>query len=90
MHAPYWPAPEPGTDDRRDWAREEYVAELLGHELELEFDEGELRVTYESGEQMWRLFTSHDGAAKAQVDSSIRAVPTSTAAPTSPTTSATG
>jgi ubiquinone/menaquinone biosynthesis C-methylase UbiE len=69
MHAPYWPAREPGNGDRRDWGREEYVAELLGHEFELEFDEGELRVTAESGEQMWRLFTSHDGAAKAQVDS---------------------
>jgi SAM-dependent methyltransferase len=69
MHAPFWPAREPGTGDRRDWGREEYVAELLGQEFELEFDEGELQVTAESGEQMWRLFTSHDGAAKAQVGS---------------------
>jgi ubiquinone/menaquinone biosynthesis C-methylase UbiE len=69
MHAPFWPAREPGTGDRRDWGREECVAELLGQEFELEFEDGELRVTAESGEQMWRLFTSHDGAAKAQVDS---------------------
>jgi SAM-dependent methyltransferase len=69
MHAPFWPAREPGAGDRRDWGREEYLGELLGQEFELEFEEGELRVTAESGEQMWRRFTSHDGAAKAQVDS---------------------
>ena len=45
------------------------MAELLGHRFELEFEEGELRVTAESGEEMRHLFTSYDGAAKAQVDS---------------------
>jgi SAM-dependent methyltransferase len=69
MHSPFWPARDPGAGDRRDWGREEYVAELLGQEFELEFEEGELRLTAGSGEQMWRLFTSYDGAAKAQVDS---------------------
>jgi hypothetical protein len=43
--------------------------ELLGPEFELEFEEGELRLTAASGEELWRLFTSYDGAAKAQVDS---------------------
>jgi SAM-dependent methyltransferase len=69
MHAPFWPAREPGAGDRRDWGREEYVAELLGQELELDFEEGELKLTAGSGEEMWRRFTSFDGAAKAQVDS---------------------
>ena len=69
MHAPFWPAREPGAGDRRDWGREEYVAELLGHAFELEFEEGELRLTAGSGEEMWHLFTSYDGAAKDQVDS---------------------
>jgi hypothetical protein len=69
MHAPFWPAREPGAGDRRDWGREEYVAELLGQEFELEFEEGELRLTAGSGEEMWHLFTSYDGAAKAQVHS---------------------
>ena len=69
MHAPFWPAREPGAGDRRDWGREEYVAELLRQEFELEFEEGELRLTARSGEEMWDLFTSYDGAAKAQVDS---------------------
>ena len=69
MHAPFWPAREPGTGDRRDWGREEYVAELLGQKFELEFEEGELRLTAGSGEEMWRLFTSYDGMAKAHVDS---------------------
>jgi len=71
MHAPFWPAREPGAGDRRDWGREEYVADLLGHGFELEFEEGELRVTAEPGEEMWHLFTSYDGAAKAQVDSLV-------------------
>ena len=69
MHAPFWPAGEPGAGDRRDWGREEYVAELLGQDFELEFEEGELRLTPASGEEMWRLFTRYDGAAKAHVDS---------------------
>jgi hypothetical protein len=68
MHAPFLPAPEPGAGDRRDWGREEYVAELLGQQFELEFEEGELRLTAGSGDEMWRHFTSYDGAAKAHVD----------------------
>jgi SAM-dependent methyltransferase len=68
MHAPFWPARESPAGDRRDWGREEYVAELLGQEFELEFEEGELRLTAASGEEMWRHFTSYDGAAKSQVD----------------------
>lgn len=69
LHAPFWGPPEPGAGDRRAWGREEYVATLLGPAFELEFEEGELRLTAASGEEMWRLFTSSDGAAKAQVDS---------------------
>jgi SAM-dependent methyltransferase len=69
MHAPFWPAREPGAGDRRDWGREEYVTKLLSHDFELEFEQGELQLTAGSGEEMWRLFTSYDGAAKAQVDS---------------------
>jgi SAM-dependent methyltransferase len=69
MHAPFWGPPEPGAGDRRDWGREEYVAALLDAAFELEFEEGELRLTAASGEEMWRLFTSYDGAAKAHVDS---------------------
>jgi SAM-dependent methyltransferase len=69
MHAPFWPAPAPGAGDRRDWGREEYVSELLGQGFELEFEEGELRLSVGSGEEMWCHFTSYDGAAKAQVDS---------------------
>ncbi|MGH2992741.1 MAG: hypothetical protein ACRDL1_04315 [Solirubrobacterales bacterium] len=35
----------------------------------LEFEEGELRLAAASGAQMWRHYTSYDGAAKAHVDS---------------------
>jgi SAM-dependent methyltransferase len=69
MHAPFWGPPEPGAGDRRAWGRDEYVAALLGPAFELEFEEGEVRLTAASGEDMWRLFTNYDGAAKAQVDS---------------------
>jgi SAM-dependent methyltransferase len=69
MHAPFWPAEEPGAGDRRDWGREAYVAELLGPEFELEFEDGELRLTAASGEELWRHFTTYDGAAKTQVES---------------------
>ena len=69
MHAPFWPAREPGAGDRLDWGREEYMAGLLGQEFELDFEEGELRLTASSGEEMWRLYTSYDGAAKGHVDS---------------------
>ena len=69
MHAPFWPAREPGSGDRRDWGRQEYLAELLGQEFELDFEEGELRLTASSSEEMWRLYASYDGAAKAHVDS---------------------
>jgi SAM-dependent methyltransferase len=68
-HAPFWGPPESGVGDRRAWGREEYVAALLGPAFELDFEEGELRLTAASGEEMWRLFTSYDGAAKTQVDS---------------------
>jgi DNA-binding CsgD family transcriptional regulator/protein-L-isoaspartate O-methyltransferase len=37
MHAPFWPAREPGAGDRRDWGREEYLAELLGQDFEPTF-----------------------------------------------------
>jgi SAM-dependent methyltransferase len=89
MHAPFWPAREPGAGDRRDWGREEYLAELLGQDFELEFEEGELRLTTGSGEEMWRLYTSYDGAAKAQWTRSVVRERRSTAAPSSPITSAT-
>jgi hypothetical protein len=69
MHALFWPAGEADAGDRRGWGREAYVADLLGQEFELEFEEGELQLMAGSGEELWRLFTSHDGAAKAQVDS---------------------
>jgi SAM-dependent methyltransferase len=71
MHAPFWPAraPRHRRSPRLGPRGVRGRTELLGQEFELEFEEGELRLTAESGEEMWRLFTSYDGAAKAQVDS---------------------
>jgi SAM-dependent methyltransferase len=72
MHAPFWPAREPGAGDRRDWGREEYLAELLGQDFELEFEEGELRLTTGSGEEMWRLYTSYHERHRANGRISVR------------------
>lgn len=69
LHAPYWPEREPEAGDRRDWGRERYVTDLLGHAYELEFEEGELRLEAASGEDAWRLWRNHDGPAKVLVDS---------------------
>jgi SAM-dependent methyltransferase len=44
LHAPYWPERQPVAGDRRDWGRESYVAALLDHAYEVEFEEGELRL----------------------------------------------
>jgi SAM-dependent methyltransferase len=42
LHAPFWGPPEPGAGDRRAWAREDYLTDLLGGDFELELEEGEI------------------------------------------------
>jgi SAM-dependent methyltransferase len=48
----------------RDWARPEYVTELLGADFELEFLEAVCPWAAESGEATWQLFIASDGVAK--------------------------
>jgi SAM-dependent methyltransferase len=69
LHAPYWPERQPEAGDRRAWGRESYVAALLDHAYQLEFEEGELRLEAASGQEAWRLWINHDGPAKVLVDS---------------------
>jgi len=69
MRAPFGSPAEPGAGDRRDWGREDYVTGLMGGAFELEFEDGELRVTGKSGEAIWRRLLTSDGAHKSLVDS---------------------
>jgi SAM-dependent methyltransferase len=69
MRAPFGSPAEPGAGDRRDWGREHYVTSLMGGAFDLEFEDGEVRVTGKSGEAIWRLFLSADGGHKSLVDS---------------------
>jgi hypothetical protein len=55
------------ADSPRDWARPEYVTELLGADFELEFLEAICPWAAESGEATWELFIASDGPAKAGV-----------------------
>jgi hypothetical protein len=52
------------ADSPRDWGRPEYVRELLGSDFELEFSGDVCPWTGASGEQIWQLTVSPDGAAK--------------------------
>jgi hypothetical protein len=45
------------------------LADLLGGDFELEFEEGEMRMTGRSGDEVWRLFRACEGPAKLLVDS---------------------
>jgi SAM-dependent methyltransferase len=56
-----------GAGRPRDWARPEYVTELLGGEFDLEFVEAVCPWTGESGEATWQLLITSDGPAKAGV-----------------------
>jgi SAM-dependent methyltransferase len=55
------------ADSPSDWARPEYVTELLGADFELEFHEAICPWSAESGEATWQLFIASDGPAKAGV-----------------------
>jgi SAM-dependent methyltransferase len=69
MKAPFRPPRPPGAGDPANWGREEYVSGLLGAGFELAFEEDEVAITARSGEEMWRLYTSSDGAHKATLES---------------------
>lgn len=58
MAAP--PSPSPF-----EWGKEERVRELLGDRFDLQFEEGENRFRYGSGEEAWNLWVDHYGPTKA-------------------------
>jgi SAM-dependent methyltransferase len=66
---PYQPAPPPGVGNQFDWGREDYVADLLGNDFELEFGHGDSVLEAESGESVWELFSTEYGPTKTLADS---------------------
>jgi SAM-dependent methyltransferase len=72
VREPFQPVRDANADIGTDWGREEYAANLLGSAFELEFSEGEVRLTGESGEAIWRFSTSPAGPLKEFVDSMDR------------------
>jgi ubiquinone/menaquinone biosynthesis C-methylase UbiE len=61
----YRPPPEPGVGDSDDWAREEYVRDLLGHAFELEFEDVRWRYSAEPAEPLWERMVYAVGPFKA-------------------------
>jgi SAM-dependent methyltransferase len=66
---PYQPPPPPGVGNQFDWGRQDYVRELLGADFDLEFADGDSTLEAESGEAVWRLFSTEFGPMKTLVDS---------------------
>jgi SAM-dependent methyltransferase len=66
---PFRPPLEPGVGDPDEWGRREHVVGLLGDAFELAFVEGSHVLQGESGEAIWRLFTTAHGAFKARAES---------------------
>jgi hypothetical protein len=68
-HAPIPAAAAPGVGNQFDWGRQDYVRELLGADFDLEFADGDSTLEAESGEAVWRLFSTEFGPMKTLVDS---------------------
>lgn len=69
------PAPE-GVGDPFAWGDPDHVADLLGDAFELRYEEGDCPQPGSSGEEIWELFTTSYGPAKAlagSLDESRRA-----------------
>jgi SAM-dependent methyltransferase len=65
----YRPEPDPDAGDSDEWAREEYVCELLGDSFELEFEHAPWRFAPEPGETLWQRLTFAVGPFKALAES---------------------
>jgi SAM-dependent methyltransferase len=49
----FQPPLEPGSGDREDWGREEYVMNLLGRDFELRFESGDNPFLGRTGAELW-------------------------------------
>jgi SAM-dependent methyltransferase len=66
---PFQPAPPAGVGNQFDWGREDYVGYLLGENFDLEFEHGDSVLEADSGESVWRLFSTEYGPTKTLADS---------------------
>jgi SAM-dependent methyltransferase len=65
LMAAYMPVPPAGVGDPFAWGDKDHVACLLGEAFELRFEEGDCPQPGTSGEEIWELFTTSYGPAKA-------------------------
>jgi SAM-dependent methyltransferase len=67
---PFQPAPPPaGVGNQFDWGCEDYVRGLLGDEFTLTFERGDSVLESDSGEAVWRLFSTEYGPTKVLAES---------------------
>lgn len=67
--AEFRPTAPPEAGDSDDWGREERVADLLGRDFELRFEEGNCPLVGESPEAVWELVIGSVGPMKVLVES---------------------
>jgi len=61
----FMPAPpQPPPPSPFAWGKTERLKELFGGSFDLEFEEGDNRFRYQSGEQAWNLWVNHYGPAR--------------------------
>jgi SAM-dependent methyltransferase len=66
---PFLPEPPPGVGNQFDWGREDYVSDLLGRDFGLEFVHNDSVLDADSGESVWKLFSTEFGPIKTLADS---------------------
>jgi SAM-dependent methyltransferase len=69
MLAPFQPPPPEGVPSPFEWGRPDAVRALLGEAFDLEFVERESPQVAESGEAIWRLFSTSFGPTKTLAES---------------------
>jgi ubiquinone/menaquinone biosynthesis C-methylase UbiE len=62
--APFQPPPPAGAGSPFQWGNPDYVTQLLGTAFELRFERGDAPQLGQSGEDVWRLFSSSYGPIK--------------------------
>lgn len=67
--APYQPPPPEGVGSPFAWGDRDHLAELLGDDFELRYEEGDAPQPGASGQELWELFSTSYGPTKALANS---------------------
>ncbi|MGH2953198.1 MAG: class I SAM-dependent methyltransferase [Solirubrobacterales bacterium] len=67
--APYQPKPPEGVGSPFAWGDHEHLEELFGESFELRYEEGDVPLHGESGDEIWELFSTAFGPTKALANS---------------------